>query len=247
MKPERQPNVAELTQDEQNEHLLGQSELGVIVQDAYREATSIDPRLSEMKIVAIDDEEEKSHGFATPGDVSESGKHEVHIRLNNLDEILGYYKESIKDYPASIESISERMHLKPDQVTPQLLYVQSILHEMGHVTEYMDYENDMDSLRLRNKQERTALPLGYHSLTKLMDSESTLRQSVDQHWEELRTKHGVDDIDGLARVQGTAYRNLTSERHADMFAADVFDANPQMTQQLSQSSVETYRNFPVAA
>ncbi len=247
MSQEKLTNTTEYSQDEQNETLLAQSELGVILQDAYREATNLDPRLRDMKIVPIEDPNEKSYGHATPKDVSESGKHEIHIRLSDLDGALGHYTDAIRDYPISVDIISQRMHVDPSQVTPQLLYVQSILHEMGHVAEHMDYEDNMDALRLRNKQERTALPLGYHSLTKLMDPGSELRQQVDRHWDELSAKHGVDDIEGLARVQGEAYRNLTSENRADMFAADVFDINPQMVQQLSQPTVESYRDFPLVA
>jgi hypothetical protein len=139
------------------------------------------------------------------------------------------------------------MKVNPNQLTPQLLYVQSVLHEMGHVTEHMDFENSMDDLRQRNKQERTALPLGYVSLTRLMDPNSELRQRVDQHWDELSQKHGVSDIMGLARLQGETYRGLTSETVADNFASDVFDINPQLKDQLLQPNVDTYRDFAMAA
>jgi hypothetical protein len=244
---EQQTGMNEFSQDEQNEALLRRSELGVVLAEAYREAANLDPRLGKVKVVPIDDPQEKSHAFAVASDVSASGQHEVHVRLDNLDEVLDKYAQAMRDFPVSIDVISKRMNVDPSSVTPQFLYVQSVLHEMGHVTEHMDYEDNMDDLRLRNKQERATLPLGYHSLTKLMDPSSELRQRVDRHWNELSTKHGVDDIEGLARVQGEAYRNLTSEHHADTFAADVFDTDPQLVQQLSQPSVGAYRNFPIAA
>lgn len=245
MSKEQTSNITENVQDEQNETLLDQSELGVILADAYRTATDLEPRLMNMKIVPIEDANEKAHGYAVAKDVSESGEYEVHIRLNDLDEVLDYYSAAIGDFPASTEIINKRLrHVEPNKVTPQLLYVQSVLHEMGHVVEYMDHEDNMGGLRQRNKQERAALPLGYTSLTKLVDPTSELRQRVDQHWDELSSKHGVESVEELVGVQGEAYRNLTSETVADNFATDVFATNPQLYDQLTQQAVDKYRKLP---
>lgn len=239
--------TAEQSQHDLNESLLENSELGVILADAYRAATDLDPRLEDMKIVPIEDPAETRHGFARPAQLSESSKHEVHVRLNDLDTVLAYYEKAMEDYPFSINIIADRLGVAKEEVTPQLLYVQSILHEMGHVTEFMDFEGRMDELKDRNKKERLALPLGYNSLTKLMDPTSELRQRVDEHWDELAREHNVSDIHGLAEIQGVAYRNLTSERVADNFATDVFDVNPQLYGQLMLGDVDAYRDFGMAA
>lgn len=252
--PEKVSNTAEISSGlepgaaaERNEELLGKTELGVILAPAYREAVNLDPRLGDIDIQTIDNPDEVRHGFARPSWASESGKHEIHVRLEDLDGTLAHYQKAIDEAPDAIAIIAERMGIDVDRVTPQMMYVQSILHEMGHLTEHMDYEDNPEEFRRRNKAEKAALPIGNTTVSKLIAIDSPIRQQVEQHWDEVSQRTGAGSIDELISMQSIAYRSMTSEAHADNFAADVFLANPQLYDQLSQQSVEPYRNYPVAA
>lgn len=242
------PNTShELTQDQQNMDLLRSSELGVLLMDAYITATNLEPRLADVVLKPADDEGRGRFGKAIPSWASESGKHEFQIPLGDLDETLAMYADAMHKVPQGIAIIAERLHIDPSEVTPQLMYVQAKLHEMGHLTEYMDFEANPNDLKHRNKCEKMALPLANVSAGMLVDLESPVRQSVDANWESVSSKLGVGSIDELVSLQAREYRGMTSEAHADSFASDVFDANPQLISQLTNPNLDAYRNYPLAA
>jgi len=243
------PSPAELSQEEQNEALLGQSELGVILTDAYRTAVNLDPRLADIKISPISDPQDHRYGYATPkwAVSNESGQHEIHVRLDDLDGTLAYYAKAMQDLPAGVDMIASRLGVEPQKVTPQLLYVQSILHEMGHLTEYMDNEGDPAALQHRVKAERAALPIGNVTAGALITPGTKAYEFVEASWDEIQAGLGVASRDDLVARQAREYRTMTSETIADGFATNVFVSNPQMYDQLMQPTVDAYRNFPMAA
>ena len=232
--------LEQLPLEEQNQELLRNSELGVFMERAYMDAVRLDPRLADIKVVAID-EESTPVAAASPSWASESGNHEIHVRLNNLDEALSKHQEILDTVPGSRELFAEKMGLKPEEVTPAALHVFSTLHEMGHLTEYMDHEADPDSLRQRARREKAALPIGNASVSAIMTPGSAARELVDNNWAEISDKYGVDTIDQLLELQHAAHRGMTSERIADEFAADVFALDPELVGVLiSPETVDEY-------
>jgi len=247
MEKQSQPSFEQFShQSEENENILRSAELGVILAEAYRGAIDLDPRLSEIKIVPIEDPDDKRHGYARAkgSKGNESGRHEAHIRLDNLDQTLDMYSQAMSQAPETIAIIAEKIGVPIERVTPQLLYVQSILHEIGHLTEHMDYEDDPEFPKLRRKQEMAAMPVGNVTVGALLDPESAGSKYVEHNWESIQVEHGIDSRDDLIAMQSRAYRNLTSETIADNFAADVFAIDPQLVDMLTGPSIEKYRDFP---
>lgn len=241
------PVGIEQEDNDPNYEILRNSEVGVILAEAYVCAVNLDPRLEGIGIVPITDEDEKRHGYATPKWASESGNHEIHVRLDNLDETLDYYAKAMDASPDTMRIIAENMGIDVSMLTPQMMYVQSILHEMGHITEFMDYEDNPEELRNRTRQEKLALPLGNVTVGKLINEDSPVRQNVLENWDEVQTRTGAQSMDELITMTAVAYRGMTSETIADNFASDVFAVNPHMYDQLAQPTVDPYRNYPVAA
>ena len=230
-----------------NYEKLRNSELGVIMAEAYQAATELDPRLEDIGVVSITDPDEKRIAFARPKWAAESGKHEIHVRLEDLDEALAIYEEAMNKAPDGKRVIAERLGVDPKDVTPQLLFVHSTLHEMGHLTEYMDFEDNPGDLKTRQRAEKMALPIGGATASQLIDPDSKVRKAVDAQWPQVQSSLQVGSMDELITMQAVAYRGMTSETIAGNFATDVFAMEPVMMDQLMRPTVEPYRNYPVAA
>jgi hypothetical protein len=247
------PKPPEADLHNKNLETLRSAELGVLLTDAYNGAVELDQRMSDIAVVPIDDPNEKRFAWATSKESTNNttGQYEVHIRLDNLDDILAMYSEAIYKAPDSVAIIADSLNITPDQVTPQLMYVQSILHEMGHLTEHMDHEKQqatsnekLETPKERRKREMAALPIGNVTVGQLIDPESKASRFVADRWEDISSHFGIASNDDLIALQGIAYRNLTSEQIADNFAADVFDMHPTLKQQLIYGNLDDYRNIP---
>lgn len=235
-------------QEEQNEQLLRNAELGVILSDVYNTAVNLDPRLADIEIVPMSPNEQRVAAVKPVwARDNESGRHQVHVRLENLDGILAKYEKTMQEIPVAVELFAEQLGIKPDQVTPQLLYIHSFAHEMGHVTELLEDGFDKEEHDRRRREEYLALPIGNTATSALIDPNSNIRKQIDANPVAVFAHLGVSDMDELIEKQARAYRNMTSERIADDFARDVFLVNPQLRDQMTRDTVEPYRNYPQAA
>ena len=233
----------EFSQEEHNQELLRNSELGVFMERAYVEAVKQDPRLADIEIQQMDPSD-TGIARAVPSWASETGKYQIMVRLDNLDQSLQRHQETLDKIPGARELLASKMGIEPDDVTPAALHVFSTLHEMGHLTEFMDYEGRPDELRLRNRREKAALPIGNATVSAIMTEGTPARELVESRWSEVQEKYDVNSIDELLELQHAAYRDMTSEKVADNFAADVFGVNPELVGALtSPNVVDEYRDY----
>jgi hypothetical protein len=240
-------NQEQWSQQDQNQELLRNSELGVFLERAYTEAIKLDPRLADIKVVQLD-ENSPNIAQAAPSWATESGKMEARIKLDNLDGALAKHQEVLDNVPGARELLSQKVGVRPEELTPAILHVFASLHEMGHLTEFMDNESDPEALRQRSKREKAALPIGNATVSALMTPGTPARELVDNKWSEVQSTLDVETIGDLLEIQHAAHRNMTSERIADNFATDVFASNPELIGALlSPDVVEDYRDYPAAA
>jgi hypothetical protein len=239
---ESSTSTQELSQQERNQELLRNSELGVFLERAYIDAINLDPRLANIEILQKN-ESDVGIAHAVPSWSSETGKHQISVELDNLDETLNKHQETLDRIPGARELFSSVMGIKPDEITPIALHVFSILHEMGHITEFMDNENDPDALRLRQRREKVALPIGNATVSALMTLGTPARELVEGRWPEVKNKYGIETMDELLKLQHDSHRNMTSEKIADGFASDVFAVNPELVDVLLNPDVtDDYRD-----
>lgn len=243
------PNSAELSQEEQNQEVLRNAELGVILERAYIDAMNTDPRLADIAVVPITDPDEKKPAFAvanwTPGQ-NQTGKHEVHIRLDNLDETMAIYEDVMRRSPGAVEAIAETLDMPVSEMTAPLLYVQSILHEMGHTLEFMDAEaqgKTPEEHKHEVKAEAVKRPLGGLVASHLLDETSRSYQLVTDNWDQIAQQESVASLDELFDKTATAHRHLHFEHEADKFAGRVLQMQPVMVEQLT-GDIEKYRDYP---
>ena len=230
------------TIDDKNREVLLSSDLSYLLTDAYNRALALEPRLANVEIVPLP-EDSVSVAVAVPAWKSASGRHEVHLRLGDSDAILRKYSEVIESVPGARRLFADSLGLEEKDLTPQLLYVQSALHELGHTVEYMQYEQQPEELRARVKKEKSMMPLGSVAVSRLLDPSSPARQTVDAHFDELAHTHEIDSLDELIEKQHAAYRQTTSEHFADSFAADVIALSPSLRDNLISSDIQPFKNY----
>ncbi len=206
-----------------NQAALSRSELGPVLLDAYNMAVAADPRLAEVEIIAIPDDNQRI-AFARPAWKSASGRHQINIRLGNTDSALKLHKDAVDRIPGARQFFANAMGIDEANLTPVLLYLHSTLHELGHTLEYMDYEEQPEQLLVRRLAEKHAMPAGNVGALKLLNDPQRLSA--------LAHELGVSP-DQLVSMQFRAYRNLTSEKRADDFAGRVIKANPAFRDSLA--------------
>lgn len=236
----------EKSQYDKNIELLKGSEMGKALSDAYKYATRIDPRLREVIIVPYDESVKGAKGsaFARGADRSESGKHEVHIRTGAIDNSLDLMQETLDSVPGLREMLAEKLLLDdPSELTPMQVHTFVMLHELGHISEFMDHAEDIDGLRERQDKEKDALPLGKIRTSEIIDPTSKGGQHVRDNWQEISKRFGVSTIEELAKITNAAHRNMTSEKAADDFATEVLNLEPAFFESLGKEDLSEIRNF----
>jgi hypothetical protein len=243
-----------------NEAVLRQSELGIILQDAYIAAVNEDPRLEDIAIISVTDPDEPKPAFMLPvGDErNTTGRQEIHIRLDNLDDTLAVFKKSMEHTPKNTAIVAETLGIPPEEVTPQLLFVYSTLHEMGHALEAMDYEAAGKSHAEHmheQRAERAKLPIGRLLVSQLLSEDSPNRQYVEQHWNEASRMASenysaftgedvkITTMEELIDATSHVHRHTKFEAAADKFAATVLQLQPVMLMQLT-GDITRFRNYP---
>lgn len=231
-------------QDEANYELLRGNELGVLLTRAYLGAVNHDLRLAEVPIVELPADSHHT-AMARPSWHAEnrSGHHEVHLRLQGIDEVLDHYEEALAIRPEVAKYTSDLLHINSSDATPQLFYVFSMLHEMGHASDFFRYQDNPDKYRAEKRCAEASLPLGRVSTRIALDPSSDLHGKIAAQPDLLR-RHKVGEVHELVALNNIAYRKMPHEQRADFFAVEVFQRNPALLDQLIRKTIEPYRNYP---
>jgi SAM-dependent methyltransferase len=241
----------ETAQQTKNREILRDSEMGETLEKAYLGAVELDGRLADIAVVLIKGGEHR-HAFARPmwSKENETGKHEIHISLEDLNGTLATFEEAMK-IKSNTEKIAKTLGVEPDEVTPELFYVQSMVHEMGHTLEYMDYQEagkTPEEHKHDQKEARNMLPIEGQPVSNLKKNEEAV---VDQwgaiapHASKRYSAHKHADLeittfDELIDATADVYRDTPFEHAADKFAANVLAQQPELVAQLlKQAKGET--------
>jgi hypothetical protein len=226
------PNLAQ-----QNIELLKQAEYGEIMAEVYQTAIELDPGLVDVKFVPLT-EDHGSPAEAMPAWASESGRHEVGINLDDMDSTLGKITKVIEMVPGAHDLFAGQVGVEPRNLTPEVLLAHVVGHELGHIREFMDYEDNPEALAARRKAEKGALPVKNKAVTELMRAGSAANNRLREDWPAISSGFGVTTLAELYGIQHTAYRNMTSERVADSFAVEIFALRRDLVDQLAWADNE---------
>ena len=184
----------------------------------YEIAVEYDPRLSDTKIIAST---LNKPFFARKPWKTESGKGEIHVLFGDNNEIGQIAVNSITEDPDFEQQFRSWTYSNPDQeISPQLARAYIFLHELGHVADYYNHNNDQKAYDTKMQILKNNLPLGYLSA-------SDIAQRYDSGDVEFQQK--VISNYGNLKNALTKYRNvkhnLSFEKKADEFAHKVLQRN----------------------
>jgi len=193
---------------ERNRALLATSEAGRSLLPVYEAALRADPRVAEIRILATSQHLGRARHDNT-----------VELRLGDTHAVDGAFGSFLDRVPALRENLATQLSLNPHELTPYIARMQNMLHEFGHVLDYLDRGAALVSQQ--RAEEMEALPLGNVPASELLREDSSRRQELDQ-------RYSPDEVAGLIAEQARAYRRTTAEAAADQFAAAVLRANPDL-------------------
>lgn len=193
---------------ERNRALLESFEAGRDMVPAYEAALQADSRVSEVRITATTEHYGKALRDNT-----------VELRLGDLHEVEDAYATLLGQAPAVRVEIAEQLGIPEGEVTPRTARLQSMLHEFGHVLDYM--ERGASLVSRQRAEEMETLPLGSIPASELLREDNPKRQELDR-------RYTPDEVATLISQQAHAYRRITAESVADRFAAEVLRTNPDL-------------------
>ena len=233
----------ESEQKAKNLEILRNSEMGETLEKAYLAAVEADGRLADIVVVPMeagDHRDAAARAAWTEG--NQSGKHEIIINLHDIPASLAKFQERIDQIPINTEKIAQTLGIDPGEVTPQLMYVQSMIHEMGHTLEYMDYQeagktpedhrHDQQTERKRLPLERSVTALEKHKDYVLEHWGEASKQASDKYSAHKHTEVSINNFDELTSATADVYRDTKFEHAADKFAAEVLAKQPEIVESL---------------
>jgi len=197
-----------LLQIERNRALLASFESGHDLLPAYEAALRANPRVADIRIIASTEH----YGKARQDNA-------VELRLGGRAEIEEAFGALLGNLPALQAEIAEQLDMPEDEVTLRVARMQNMLHEFGHVLDYMDRGAALVSQQ--RAEEMETLPLGSVPASELLRQDNPRRQELDQ-------RYAPDEVAALISQQARAYRHIKAESTADRFAATVLRANPDL-------------------
>jgi hypothetical protein len=227
--------MSERTQGAVNESTLASFELGSrYLLDAYDAAREHDPRLEDIIILPVENPSYATIARARPKWASNAayGMHEIHIRRGDPVSVLGYFRDASMRDPTTYGIMSDRLGIRPEQFTPALRYVFAALHELGHNSNYFDYENCPEKLPADIRRERNTLPFVYATPSAIAAEGDKVRRHIERNWESISRRTGAFSLKELVMFQAIAYRDMPTEANADYFAAEVLADNPSLMDML---------------
>jgi len=210
-----------------NYAVIEQSPLSLPVAAAYTAALSSHPHLADIEILPMPDDS-ASPASARPSWKSESGHSQVFLHVGNLDKVFSMTKFAIDTVPGFAKRFAELYGIEEAQVTPQFKYVESFVHELGHADEYAKVASSPETFAIANQRAKASMPLGSAAVSRLIASGTPHHTWLHQNSAALLARTGASNVDEAIGMQHDAYRMLPSERRADLFAANVFAANPEL-------------------
>ena len=189
------------------------------------------PLLSQVEINFISpDEEPNTGGFF---DVIELGEGKFVPTIFIVTEQTNHMVALMKNRQTSIEMSASMLALSFENMTPRLLRLFIIAHELGHATDYIkNYEKYGGIQEWREHYEANLLLLpvtgldpaelqseisGCKSLEEFFSVFPSLRKSINLL--------GIKTLSELQRAQEIAYRTSPYESYADNFAAEFIKRN----------------------
>lgn len=200
--------------------------LGPVLASAYDLAIREDPDVGQAKIIELP-LHAVSTGISRYADMTESGRPEVAIMLGDMQYALDRKQRERQAIPIFDLLLARRLHLDPADITPQLVYVDAFLHELGHVRKNAKVD-DLAALRVHNKQQAESMPLGNRWVSRLLHPGTEEQKYLAANTDELLERFGCSTVDDLINLQYAAYRNLDNEKDADTFAATILTQNPEL-------------------
>jgi hypothetical protein len=219
-------------QERKNRELLSRSELGPILLAAYDLAIATDAQLGDIEIAPLP---AGTHhvAFAQPAWKSSTGLHRIYIKLTDIGPTLDSYNSIINSIVGGRKYFADMLDVEETQITPTMLYIHSVLHELGHVPEYAEYADQPEQLKARQVAEKRAMPAGNVSVSRLLALPEADRQRIEKQLATTHQNLNIPTFNELIARQFTAYRNLTSEKRADDFANTIIQENQLFRDQLT--------------
>ena len=117
-------------------------------------------------------------------------------------------------------------------ITPELRAVTVFLHELGHVSEFMDYEDNPEEYKKRQAEDSAALPFPRVHPAKLAHGEpssvAAAQSVIDQDPAGFESRYGHIDPSEYGALQYAGYASMRNEEFADNFASKILLSNPML-------------------
>jgi len=228
---------------EKNINLLNTSELRGALGTAYFALLEMYPQLEDIEIVPVP-EDSAQIASATPSWSSRSnGKHQVNLRIGDLPTSLRKYEEADQFTPSSKREIAKLYGIDESEVTPQLQYVTSFIHEFGHVLDYINAGSHEAYAAMRDQDRaathtlvRRLLEAVPYSASKLAKEGSPERAWLIANLKSVEAAAAATTVERVIDKRGRAHRLDVTENRCDKLAVGVIKGDQALFDALRDTS-----------
>lgn len=204
---------------------LSMSEVGQHLTPAYLTVIDAEPRFEATLLIPYEGDDipelVDAGAAARPPHRSESARPEVAIETGGWRA----WDRLLRQRRAGIPEIARALGMEPEDIGPREYVRFALLHEFGHVRNYIDKDFDPEMIDDEREAGLNTLPA-----PGVMPSQLSKwgREHPIKAWLYARgNRHrlgdmGVHSFKDLLAAQEVAYRHIPDEAYADRYAADIF-------------------------
>lgn len=209
--------------------LEGMGDLGRTLALSYEKALRDYPKLLEVDLEVATSKKyselKETGGFSTHKEEVGASRHRVVISSESNEK---YYEELIKTRKVLIEIVAKLFDVSPEKLTPKMLASFVFLHELGHGYSNLTSTRGFEANKEERLNEMHTLPVSGMPPSMLINLLKEGNGHLDKFFEsnkEKFLKDGYKTQQELMDAQERAYRQLSTERFPDNFAAGIIKKN----------------------
>ena len=228
---ESEPEIKKSVLEQNIEILNAQGENGKNLAVWYSRAVELYPELKEVLIAQRPEGDVGAFSSSKFSENNQTGRHKVVLDLTPDSEHR--YMEDFDHRQESLRLIAERLRIPKESLNRNLFQVWILLHELGHVLDYIHTDSSPKKREESRAHEMKTLPIANGRIERLRIPEvkAYLLENFPNLFEDLTKKYKskitdfpggiIDDYEDVIRLQEREYKSLATEVYADDFATSI--------------------------
>lgn len=233
---ESEPQMETFPKEVSLQEYLKQENDDLSVFNLLKQMVRVNPFLANVKIVFISHDTEPNTGGTF--DIVKVDEHALAPIISIVENNKEHMERVLRERRSSIELVARKLGIPFEKMTPELLRIFIISHELGHASDYIknyqlnpnygSVEGAVEDWNVHYEATISSLPVSDLDPSQLKDrlnKYSSIKEFIADFPETRIDTQKITSLGQLLHEQEVAYRNSPYEKYADDFAANFLKNN----------------------